>query len=272
MSSTSLTHPETTLFIFAHNDDEFFVRPLLIEEVARGRRILCVYTTDGAAYGENPERRHSESVTALYTIGIDEACIMSIGIRLGVRDGASHRAILPLWNALLEATNRALITRIVTLAWDGGHADHDTAHLLAVALGKVVGCEVDEFPAYHRFRAFGPLVWCMSLLPGPGDITYYPVSLRNAIRWLVACRHYKSQRRTFAALIGFCLPQILARRKLVLRRVPQGRDYSIKPHSGELLYERRFKVPHTEFIAATANFISEHIIQADTPPKIAILP
>jgi LmbE family N-acetylglucosaminyl deacetylase len=261
MSSTTQMPPQTTLFLLAHNDDEFFVRPLLIEEVARGHRIMCVYTTDGAAYGENPERRHAESVEALRTIGIDQACIVPIGMRLGVRDGASHRAILPLWHALVEATSGAAITRIVTLAWDGGHADHDAAHLLGVALGQVMNCHVDEFPVYHRFRTIGPLFWCMSLLPGPGDITHHPVSLFDAIRWLAASRHYKTQRRTFAALLGFCVPQILFRRRLLIRRVPRERDYLTKPHGGELLYERRFKVPHREFTTVTANFINEYVME-----------
>jgi LmbE family N-acetylglucosaminyl deacetylase len=258
MSSTDKTQ-ETTLFIFAHNDDEFFVRPLLMHEVAQGRQILCVYTTDGAAYGESAERRHLESVQAFAAIGIDEGCIVPLGMRLGVRDGASHKEIDRLWSALQETTSKHHVTRIVTLAWEGGHVDHDTAHLLAVALGKIAGCPVDEFAAYHRFRTLGPLVWCMSLLPGPGDVMHYPVSLSEAWRWLAGCRHYESQRRTFAALIGFCIPQIVGRRRLEVRRIPLARNYWIKPHDGEMLYERRFRVPHREFASASSAFISEHI-------------
>lgn len=248
-----------SLFLLAHNDDEFFVRPKIIQEICSQRRVVCVYTTDGAAYGELPERRLKESVSALGDIGLAPECLLPIGAELQVRDGFSHLKIGHLWDALRRITDGARISSIFTLAWDGGHVDHDTAHLLAVALGKVHSCEVVEFPAYHRHKTVGPFVRCMSLLPGPGEISATRVSFNDALKWAASCRHYKSQRRTFMALLPFCLPQILGRRALETRRVPPDRNYLAQPHAGELLYETRFKVPRQEFLAATQAFIREII-------------
>lgn len=256
-TSPQASASSTALFLLAHNDDEFFIRPKIIEEIHRKHRVVCIYTTDGAAYGELPERRLRESVAALRDVGVQADCIVPLGTELKVQDGLSHHEIRRLWDALLRVTSGQRISCIYTLAWDGGHVDHDTAHLLAVALGRIHGCPVKEFSAYHRHKAIGPLIRCMSLLSGPGSVTIDRVSVTDAVKWAASCRHYKSQRRTFLALLPFCLPQILGRRALETRLVPRDRNYLAKPHQGPLLYETRFKVPHQQFVEATQGFIQE---------------
>lgn len=144
--------------------------------------------------------------------------------------------------------------RIYATAWDGGHADHDAAHLLAVALARIHGAELLKFSLYHKLGALGPILRCMAPIPQPGVAVSEPVTFRGALSWLLAARHYRSQLRAFSGLLPLCLPQILFRRSLPLRRVGN-RDYRMRPYPGELFYEARFKVPYQEFHDATPPFI-----------------
>lgn len=245
------------LFVLAHNDDEFFVLPRVLRERAEGRECLFLFTTDGAAYGESPERRLSETLAVLGRCAVDPTAVVSLGTQLGIRDGTSHQSISSLWRGMQESLKGHAISKVFTLAWDGGHNDHDAAHLLAVAFARLRGVPVMEFAAYNSYRMPKPLFRCMSLIPGSGELSKDKVSCAEAVRWALTPRHYRSQRRAFLGLLGFCLPQILLRRCLVTREV-NAKRYLERPHEGPLFYEVRFKVPHSEFLAATRGFIEEH--------------
>ena len=250
--------PQSVLFLFSHNDDEFFVLPRLEREVAEGNEVLCVYTTDGAAYDECPTRRLKESYAVLSPRGVPTENIIPLGTQRGIRDGTSFRSLAGLWQQLRLVTQGKRFSRIYTPAWEGGHADHDAAHLLAVALARCHGSEVYEFSLYHSLGAVGPIISAMSLIPLSGTIVHEPVTLRGALSWLLAFRHYRTQRRAFLGLLPLSLPQILLRRALPLRRV-ENRNYRCRPHSGPMFYETRFKVPYDEFYSATRAFIEMHI-------------
>lgn len=249
---------QSVLFLFAHNDDEFFVLPRLEREVAEGHDVLCIYTTDGAAYDESPMRRLKESYAVLSPRGISSENIIPLGTQRGIRDGLSFRSLAELWQQLTIVTQGKRFSRIYVPAWEGGHADHDAAHLLAVALAQLQGSEVYEFSLYHSLGAVGPIISAMSLIPLSGTIVHEPVTLRGALSWLLASRHYRTQRRAFLGLLPLSLPQILLHRALPLRRV-ENRDYRCRPHSGPMFYETRFKVPYDEFYNATQTFIEMHI-------------
>ena len=260
---------EISLFLFAHNDDEFFVLPAIDAEIASGHRVVCVYTTDGTAHGKDPTIRLLESRAVLCSRGVKEEDIVPLGTQLGVRDGASFRSMAQLWEALLARSLGWRIANLYVLGWEGGHADHDAGHLLGVALAKLNGVDVYEFSLYNGYKTIGPLFRCMTLIPAAGETKVVSVSRSGALLWILSARHYVSQRRTFAGLIGFCLPQILVRRALKLRRVGVN-NYHCPPHIGKLLYESRFNVPHREFISATSWFIREHIAEL-LPNEIAPL-
>lgn len=251
--------PPVTLFLLAHNDDEFFVLPRIKAEHALGHRVVLVFTTDGAAYGESPQRRLAESVSALTFLPELHSNIIPLGMALRVRDGTSHHSIRALWDALAPLTEASNIIRIYTPAWEGGHVDHDVAHLLAVALAHQAGATLYEFSLYHGCAVPPPLFRCMQLLPSAdAKLQIDKLSWREAFSWLLSCRHYRSQARSFIGLIGFCIPEILGRRRLITRRV-QGHAYDQRPHPGALLYESRFKVPYDTFCAYTADFVRTHV-------------
>lgn len=258
--TTLARESKTALFLFAHNDDEFFVLPWLDKEVSDGNRVICLYTTDGAAYGEDPTRRLNESRKALCPRGVKTEDIIDLGAKLCVRDGNSFKSILPLYNGIRDAAATWSINRIYTPAWEGGHADHDTTHLLAIALSKITAASVYEFSLYHSYRTPRPFFRCMSLLPASGEISVEKVSFLTALSWLASCRHYPSQIKAFVGLLPLCLLRILALRSLPIRRVGEG-NYLTRPYEGPLFYETQFNVPYKDFFAATQGFISDFLGQ-----------
>jgi hypothetical protein len=249
---------QVALFLFAHNDDEFFVLPAIEAEIASGRRVVCIYTTDGAAYGEDSNRRLRESLSVLSPRGVGEDDVVPLGKKIGIRDGTSFRFMAQIWDELLAFSADLEIASVYVLGWEGGHADHDAGHLLGIALAKLKGVEAHEFSLYNSWKMRPPFFRCMALVPAAGESKSIKVPWLGVFVWLLSVRYYVSQWRTFLGLLGFCLPQILVRRELELRRVGV-RDYQCPPHEGKLMYESRFKVPHCEFLGATSRFIKEHI-------------
>ena len=171
---------EISLFLFAHNDDEFFVLPAIDAEIASGHRVVCVYTTDGTAHGKDPTIRLLESRAVLCSRGVKEEDIVPLGTQLGVSDGASFRSMAQLWEALLARSLDWRIANLYVLGWEGGHADHDAGHLLGVALAKLKGVDVYEFSLYNGYKTIGPLFWCMTLIPAASHKVTAPRSEASA--------------------------------------------------------------------------------------------
>ena len=49
------------------------------------------------------------------------------------------------------------VDEVWTLAWEGGHQDHDAAHLVAIAFANRRGAPVFEVPLYHGHLSRGSL-------------------------------------------------------------------------------------------------------------------
>lgn len=247
---------EKVLFVFAHHDDEFFVLPRIQREIRAGNEVFFLYTTDGRAYGEDSNRRLSETTAVLLASGAARENILSIGIEAGIPDGASHKAIGRLWEGVRARVSNEF-SRVYTMAWEGGHVDHDVAHLIGVALLRLGRAkELLEFSGYRSLCLPGPLFRCLSLLPAASERLLTKLSFGEALRWLWTATKYPSQRKTFLGLGPMCLYPVLILRKLECQLVPP-RDYLTRPHSGALLYESLFRVPFDEFLAGTTPFIKE---------------
>ena len=249
------------LFIFAHYDDEFFVLPRLKAELAAGNVVSILYTTDSGAKDIPSSVRLNESLSVLVPLGISATEIISLGADLGVRDGKSHFFIDRIWAGINnEPRLNRTFDRIYTMAWEGGHVDHDVAHLLGIALAKKSGAHIYEFSAYHARHIPGPFFWCMSF----GRTLISPIidrlTMSQAFRWFLIPYFYKSQRKTFLGLLPCCLLQILIRRTLVVA-CPPALTYGNRPHQGPLLYEKLFHIQFEEFATNTAQFITRVLNQ-----------
>jgi len=192
--------------------------------------------------------RDEESRRALASLGVAE--IAFIGSENRIADGT-----------LVENLDRALALlsarfdradEVWTLAWEGGHQDHDAAHLVALAFAQQHSARCFEVPLYTGFQRIGPLfrVCC----PTGEGWTSRPLKLREVLANAALIRFFRSQRRTWLAL----LPGILTTRREYSREASAARTQS-RPHAGTLYYERRFRFPYERFEALARPFIQERL-------------
>jgi LmbE family N-acetylglucosaminyl deacetylase len=228
------------LFLFAHQDDEFGVFFQLERERQAGRRVCCVYVTDGSATAD-PDRRNVESRGVLQRLGVATDDILFVGQELGIGDGVLHSRVevLAKWlTAFFDA--HGTIEACFVPAWEGGHPDHDLLHAITVRLlaarGHLEG--VRQYPLYHGKGCHGPLFRALSPLTENGSVERQVFGWRDRIRYVRLCLAYPSQWRSWIGLFPLVGWRYLRDGAQQLQRVNSTRLVT-PPHAGRLYYERR---------------------------------
>jgi LmbE family N-acetylglucosaminyl deacetylase/predicted N-acetyltransferase YhbS len=259
-SSERTTRPgDSLLVLLAHNDDEFFVSPLLHREIASGTQVWVAYLTHGSIYGADSGARVSESRAVLQGLGLPPEQVLSIGITADIFDGRLASHVEGAYKAMLAALAGIPIDRLWTLAWEGGHPDHDAANLIGAALARTLGCEAFEFPAYNAHRLPAGLFRVMAFPRSSRDTPVIPIGVREGIDAMRRALRYRSQRRTFLGLAPGAMLEFLWHRRQHLRPIPSDRDYRRPPHEGLLYYERRFGTTFRDFHAQVQPFLAGRV-------------
>jgi LmbE family N-acetylglucosaminyl deacetylase len=243
------------LFLLAHQDDEYAAAPWILEEVAAGRAVACLYLTSGG-FRSAPEVRDAESRGVLRTLGVTGNAIAFLDDergRIADRELAARSldglAMVERW---IDAAS-FVPARVYAPSYEGGHPDHDAAHAIAAVVAAKHGASGDawHFSLYNAYRCPRPFFSTLRQLPtaSPSRRAAMPFARRWALTML--CWRYRSQRRTWAALFpGALLERALLARESVVRfdlaRLAQ------RPHEGELLYERLFATTYAEVAAGIA--------------------
>ncbi len=230
------------LFVLAHNDDEYFCALRMQEETRLGNHVFIAYLTYGGIQAEDPNVRINESIKVLRKFGINETDILLIGSRKSIFDLHLHERSIDAYQDLDEVLKNIIIERIYVMAWEGGHPDHDASHMIGVAFARKRNLQpqIYEFPAYSRFRVMTPLQTSSALLATKA-------SRMDALKTLASGFSYKTQRRTFIAMLPGSIVQLLVFGYQNYWRVPNERNYHNPPHAGRLFYERRFNISFQEF-------------------------
>lgn len=237
------------MFVFAHQDDEVAAASRILMELRSGAAVSCVFLTDGAAGGVPSQTRDRESTNVLRGLGVER--IEFVGSRLPIPDGYLVEHLDAALTALRAVTDRC--ERVYTLAWEGGHQDHDATHLVSAAFARERGAECFELMLYRAsnavFRVFSPLEregWQARRIP-----------LRDALRIASLPLRYRSQWRSWVGLYPeVAFKTLVLRRELIRRADPQ--RVQERPHEGRLFYEIRFKFPWERFSEAAKPFIERH--------------
>ncbi len=242
------------LFVFAHQDDEVGALSRIAFEGRRGERVWCAYLTDGGKHAR-PAVRDAESLRVLARIGVGAERVGFLRDAAGrIADGTlvtsleRSRAMLLDW---LRAHGVAP-ARMITLDWEGGHHDHDAAHLVTLSAAKALGVDdVFVFPFYNAWRRRRGWVRVCSFVPGVAPEVRRRLSLRECWRaaWTIAA--YRSQRRTWFGLGPGFVVKTIVRRQERLRRADPQRVLS-RPHAGALLYENVYGVRSEDVLRASA--------------------
>lgn len=228
----------SAVFLFAHQDDEFGVYPLLDEYRRRGVHVRCAYFTDGAANGVTAATRNAESVAVLAKLGVAPDDIVFAGELLGIADAALPRKL-----AVATEWLRGWIGEPDALhvpCWEGGHHDHDALHALAVQVAHERGLleRTTQYALYNGARTPAPFFRTMSPLPENGPVRATRISWPMRWRCLGYCLSYPSQRRTWIGLFPFALWFYVTRGVQSLQAVSLERTHR-RPHEGALYYELR---------------------------------
>ena len=249
------------LFLFPHQDDE---APVFheIEELTRTRQALSiVYLTTGQASTAPCERRNEESLGVLDKLGVDKDQIHFIGGQLGVPDGQLQKHLERLHFALVRLLEGHTVKGIIMPAWEGGHQDHDAAHLLGFALARQWTCveHSAQFPYYQGQGLRGALFRTLAPLPGNGPVKSARIGITKRLKYLSLLLQYTSQMRTWLGLGPFFVLHYLLKGTQVLQPLSEER-LNTRPHKGPLLYERRGFCTYERMRSESASFRSNHLI------------
>jgi LmbE family N-acetylglucosaminyl deacetylase len=242
-----------TLVIVAHPDDESISCGGLLQ---RMREPCVVFATDGAPeddyfwrkYGSREryaELREEEAQAALAELGVSEIEFLSRWSEVPLIDQGLYRSLPAAFSALSSVVESRRPECLLTLAYEGGHPDHDSVSFLSAQLRRKYSLPVWEAPLYHR-NQHGAGVYQRFVQEGE-EVTEFKIEGAElaAKQRMLAC--YKSQ---FDALPSFSVD-------LERFRPQAAYNYSRRPHAGKVNYELwQWRMTAEEVCAAFVEFSS----------------
>lgn len=230
------------IYFLAHHDDEFFLASEIMRDLAVGFEVKLFYLSHGSLYGIESRIRIAESERSLSALGLPLSHVFHIGALLNVHDGQ----IAGRFNDLIryiDELSLGSIKKIVTLAWEGGHIDHDATYLIALYFARKFRPESFRLAfLYNAAGAFGQRFFRVASPIGSGLLaSCRKLTGREVYLLLRMLLCYRSQWKTFFAM----LPEIvfkyfILRRQAVFNGEINGNIHRFRPHAGKLFYERRF--------------------------------
>jgi LmbE family N-acetylglucosaminyl deacetylase len=218
----------TVLFVCAHQDDEVAFATRILHERYGGAQVSVVFLCDGG-------NRNEESRRALTYLGVDDVRFLE-----GIDDG---HLVEHLEEAFEKADTPA--HAVYALAYEGGHHDHDAAHLVAAAIASKHGADCIEMPLYRAAR-FGPFFRVLSPIGGGWRTRRVPPG--DAWRAFRLIFFYRSQWKTWFALTPEGIWHLPFEHTRPARRSEPRRRY----------YERRFRFPYERFTRLASPFVERH--------------
>ena len=132
------------------------------------------------------------------------------------------------------------LDQLIIHSWEGGHPDHDTSHVIGFKLVKKLDLldRTFQFPLYSGNKLYWYFFRLFDTSITKGDILVYKIPNLKKFKYLYLISYYKSQVKTFIGLFPIYLMHIIFSKYFKLQKLSKI-YYFKKPHSGELLYERR---------------------------------
>jgi len=227
-----------TLLLVAHPDDETVGCGTLLQRMAAP---IVIFATDGAPrdqyfWGKYGARlryqriREDEARKALALIGVSEVKFFGSEPVANGEVIVDQELYLQLPDAFERLTRLVELNRpeaILTLAYEGGHPDHDCCSFLAASLVTRFKLPAWEFPLYFRSSSGEPIRQ-QFVSPDPGgEEAFIAPTPEEFVKKKAMLQAYSSQH-----------PFLLDFNPTVELFRPQRKyDYSRPPHSGALNYE-----------------------------------
>ncbi|MBV8205566.1 MAG: PIG-L family deacetylase [Acidobacteria bacterium] len=243
-----------TMVLVAHPDDEVIGCGALLQ---RMRQASVVFCTDGAPFDDFFWRRYGsreayaqlrqqEARRALEcTSGRAEPIFLADRVPELV-DQQLFRFLPQGFDALVRVVQERRPDALLTLAYEGGHPDHDSCCFLAAQLARELAVPAWEFPLYHR-STDGLGVKQEFAQPGDQEFVLHATAGEQEVKKQMLAA-YASQ------------GDILAHFGVELERVRPlaGYDFSRPPLPGVLNYEAwQWQITGAEVAASFARFLVE---------------
>ncbi len=246
------------IFIFAHQDDECWCFYEIRRLVSRGDEVKIVYLTSGTFDGSLSPVRNAESIAVLGEIGVPKENIFFLGTHEKIRDGRLCEGLEVVFNSFITFTDEAgAPSSLYFPAWEGGHQDHDAAHLVGIALAKHFRIldQCYQFPLYTGVNLPSIFFRTFACLPENGEPIVSKIPWKDRIRFIKLCFSYPSQIKSWIGLFPFFMMHHIIYGTQSLQHVSVDR-INFAPHSGTLLYERRQAYSYEIFIQETCDFVN----------------
>ena len=247
------------LVLVAHADDESVGYGALLQKM---REAVVVISTDGTPrdeyfWGRFGSReayravRKEEARRAMGLAGVRELVLLAEEDER-LEDQRLFLNLRAAYAPLARLVERVRPETIATLAYEGGHPDHDSCSLLAARLGERFAIPVWETAVYARRNAEtdggeGEILLQQFLCESGGEVAV-EISEDELKRKREMCAEYVSQ--------GDFLQVFDARREVVRPQVKY--DYSRAPHEGRTNYEQwQWWMSAREVCAKFVEFLEE---------------
>lgn len=244
---------ERTLVLVAHPDDECLACGALLQ---RMHEPLVVFATNGSPadpyfwqkYGSREAYaalRRQEALKSLHIAGVKDVLF------LADMPGGEHlidqelfRNLRGAYELLADIVARRMVTALLTLAYEGGHPDHDSCSVLAAQLAKLASIPCWEASLYH-LDADGSGIFQEFIQPSDETFDVCPTEAEQE-RKREMCAAYSSQ--------GDFLERFDVAREIVRPQIAY--DYRRPPHEGKTNYETwEWKMTAQEVSGAFVEFL-----------------
>jgi len=247
-------------FLLAHQDDEFGCFYEIERLKKQNQKILIIYLTENFNKKINI-KRNEESLYTLKNLGVDKDEVIFLAQDKKIYDGFLSKKLRIVFNLLLKLSElKGEPSKIYTSAWEGGHQDHDAAHLIGIALAKkfFITNKSYQFPLYTGVGLRGSFFRLFKPILENGKPIFLNIPFLNRIKYLRLSLSYPTQLKTWIGLFPFFLFHYIFFGTQIFQPISLSRPKE-RPHQGKLLYERRFSHEYEFFKKNTSSFIKKYI-------------
>ena len=242
-----------TLVLVAHPDDECIAFGALLQRISEP---VVVFATNGSPADPYFWQKHGsreayaalrkqEALASMNAAGVKDVVFLAdLPGGEALADQELFRNLVPAFDLLADIVRRRMSTALLTLAYEGGHPDHDSCSFLAAQLAKFADVPCWEAPLYHR-NPDGSGTLQDFIAQSGKEIEVRPTAAEKE-RKRHMCLAYSSQ--------GDFLSRFDVKREIVRPQIAH--DYTRPPHEGKTNYEVwQWKMTAEEVCAAFSDFL-----------------
>ena len=189
------------VFILAHQDDEVFLLPHIMDSEKK----LFIYLTNGVSEGSTELKLENRTVEARYVFEKHLSQLNAVaswwGLENSVPEGKLHKFVSVENLASIEEVikNQGLqVTQILTTTFEGAHQDHDSAAVISRKLRSVFLVDTIEVSTYPQW--FSKFYSFRVLTPRYPSESFRFERIKTLLLALRLMASYKSQRVTWIGL------------------------------------------------------------------------